>query len=159
MRKILSQEQLSGVLSRLHRQGKRIVFTNGCFDLVHAGHIHTLTQAKTFGDILVVGINSDASVQRLKGTTRPILDQKSRLTLLAALAVVDYVTTFAEDTPLALIRALQPHILVKGGDWTPDAIVGKDFVEQNGGRAVSVPYQDGFSTTQMIDRILTANQG
>ena len=158
MQKIFSEEQLAERLARLRRQGKRLVFTNGCFDLIHSGHISMLAQAKTFGDILVVGLNTDASVKRLKGDKRPILDQASRLTLLAALEVVDYVTTFEEDTPLALIRRLQPHVLVKGGDWSPEAIVGKDVVEHAGGRVVAVRHQDGLSTTQLIERILVAYQ-
>ena len=158
MQKICSEEQLAEKLTRLRRQGKRIVFTNGCFDLIHSGHVYTLAQAKTFGDILVVGVNADASVTRLKGDKRPILDQASRLTLLAALEVVDYVTTFEEDTPLALIRRLQPHVLVKGGDWQPEAIVGKEVVEHVGGRVVAVRHQDGFSTTNLIERILVAYQ-
>ena len=158
MQKIFSEEQLAERLARLRRQGKRIVFTNGCFDLIHSGHVYMLAQAKTFGDILVVGLNTDASVKRLKGDKRPILDQASRLALLAALAVVDYVTTFEEDTPLALIRRLQPHVLVKGGDWRPEAIVGKDVVEHAGGQVVAVRHQDGLSTTQLIERILVAHQ-
>ncbi len=156
MQKIFSEERLAERLARLRRRGKRIVFTNGCFDLLHSGHVYTLAQAKTFGDILVVGINTDASVKRLKGDRRPILDQVSRLTLLAALEVVDYVTTFEEDTPLTLIRRLQPHILVKGGDWSPEAIVGKEGVEHAGGRVVAVRHQAGFSTTNLIERILVA---
>lgn len=158
MQKIFSAEQLAERLARLRRQGKRVVFTNGCFDLIHSGHIYMLAQAKTFGDILVVGLNTDASVKRLKGDKRPILDQASRLALLAALEVVDYVTAFEEDTPLALIRRLQPHVLVKGGDWRPEAIVGKDVVEHAGGQVVAVRYQDGFSTTHLIERILVAHQ-
>ena len=158
MQKVFSGERLAEQLERLRRQGKRIVFTNGCFDLLHVGHVSTLAQAKTFGDILVVGINTDASVKRLKGDKRPILDQASRLTLLAALEVVDYVTTFEEDTPLALIRRLQPHVLVKGGDWRPEAIVGKEVVEHAGGRVVAVRHQAGFSTTNLIERILVAYQ-
>ncbi len=158
MQKTLAAKDLAVQLSRLRRQGKRIVFTNGCFDLLHPGHIYILTQAKTFGDVLVVGINSDASVKRLKGEKRPILDQASRLALLAALEAVDYVTTFDEDTPFTLIRALQPHILVKGGDWDPETIIGKEIVEQNGGRAVAVRYQDGFSTTDLIERIIAISQ-
>ncbi len=158
MQKIFSEELLVGQLARIRRQGKRIVFTNGCFDLIHVGHVSTLAQAKTFGDILVVGINTDASVKRLKGDKRPILDQTSRLLLLAALEVVDYVTTFEEDTPLALIRTLQPDILVKGGDWKPEAVVGKEVVEHTGGRVIVVRYQDGFSTTNLIERILAAHQ-
>ena len=158
MQKILSAAQLAEHLARLRGQGKRIVFTNGCFDLIHRGHVHMLTQARTFGDILVVGLNTDASVKRLKGDTRPILDQASRLTLLAALEVVDHVTLFEEDTPLALIRRLQPQVLVKGGDWSPEAIVGRDVVEHAGGRVVAVRHQAGFSTTHLIERILTAYQ-
>lgn len=158
MQKIFSEGQLAEQLARLRRQGKRIVFTNGCFDLIHSGHVYLLAQAKTFGDILVVGMNTDASVKRLKGDKRPILDQASRLALLAALEVVDYITLFEEDTPLALIRRLQPHILVKGGDWSPEAIVGKDVVEHAGGRVVAVRHQDGFSTTNLIERILVAYQ-
>ena len=158
MQKIFSKEHLAEQLTRLRRQGKRIVFTNGCFDLIHSGHVYTLAQAKTFGEILVVGVNADASVKRLKGDKRPILDQASRLTLLAALEVVDYVTTFEEDTPLALIRRLQPHILVKGGDWRLEAIVGKEVVEHAGGRVVAIRHQDGFSTTNLIERILVAYQ-
>ena len=158
MQKTLAAKDLAAQLSRLRRQGKRIVFTNGCFDLLHPGHIYTLTQAKTFGDVLVVGINSDASVKRLKGEKRPILDQASRLTLLAALEAVDYVTTFDEETPLTLIRALQPHILVKGGDWGPETIIGKEIVEKNGGRVVAVRYQDGFSSTDLIERIIAISQ-
>ncbi len=158
MQKTLAAKDLAAQLSRLRRQGKRIVFTNGCFDLLHPGHIFTLTQAKTFGDVLVVGINSDASVKRLKGEKRPILDQASRLALLAALEAVDYVTTFDEETPLTLIRALQPHILVKGGDWGPETIIGKEIVEKNGGRVVAVRYQDGFSTTDLIERIIAISQ-
>ena len=158
MQKIFSEGQLAEHLARLRRQGKRIVFTNGCFDLMHSGHVYMLAQAKTFGDILVVGMNTDASVKRLKGDKRPILDQASRLALLAALEVVDYITLFEEDTPLALIRRLQPHILVKGGDWSPEAIVGKEVVEHADGRVVAVRHQDGFSTTNLIERILVAYQ-
>ena len=158
MQKTLAAKDLAAQLSRMRRQGKRIVFTNGCFDLLHPGHIYTLTQAKNFGDVLVVGINSDASVKRLKGEKRPIQNQSSRLTLLAALEAVDYVTTFDEDTPLALIRALQPHILVKGGDWDLETIAGKEIVEQNGGRVVAVRYQDGFSTTDLVERIIAISQ-
>ena len=158
MQKTFIAKDLAVQLAGLRCQGKRIVFTNGCFDLLHPGHIYTLTQAKTFGDILVVGINSDASVKRLKGEKRPILDQSSRSSLLAALEAVDYVTTFDEDTPLQLIRALQPHILAKGGDWDPETIVGKEIVEKNGGRVVSVRYQEGFSTTDLIERIVAISQ-
>src|SRR6266508_1041560 len=145
--KYYSPPALAEVLAGLRRQGKRIVFTNGCFDLLHPGHLHALSQAKSLGDVLVVGINSDASVKRLKGAQRPILNETERAQILAAMEVVDYVTIFAEDTPLELIRLLQPHLLVKGGDWSSEAVVGKEVVEENGGEVVVVPYQPGFSTT------------
>ncbi len=145
---------LAEVLAGLRSQGKRIVFTNGCFDLLHPGHISTLTQAKALGDVLVVGINSDASVTRLKGERRPILNAPERALLLSALEAVDYVTVFDEDTPLELIRLLRPQILVKGGDWSPEAVVGKEVVEEDGGKVVVVPYQPGFSTTSIIERIV-----
>jgi rfaE bifunctional protein nucleotidyltransferase chain/domain len=143
-------------LIALRRQEKRIVFTNGCFDLLHPGHIYTLTQAKALGDVLVVGINSDASVKRLKGEKRPILNELERATVLAALEAVDYVITFEEDTPLQLIRALQPDILVKGGDWSAETVVGKEEVEARGGQVVLIPYQTGASTTGIIERVLAA---
>ncbi len=146
------------ILSQLHNLGKQSVFTNGCFDLLHPGHIYTLTEAKALGDVLVVGINSDASVKRLKGEQRPILHETERVSLLSALAVVDYVTVFGEDTPFELIRLLQPQVLVKGGDWHSDAVVGREIVEENGGRVVVIPYQPGFSTTDIIRRILEAHQ-
>lgn len=150
---------LAELLARLRSQGKRIVFTNGCFDLLHPGHIQVLTQAKALGDVLVVGINSDTSVTRLKGNRRPILKENERILVLAALEAVDYVTVFDEDTPLELIRLLQPQVLVKGGDWSPEAVVGKEAVEESGGKVIVVPYQPGFSTTGIIERILAAYRG
>ena len=151
-----SAEELQQQLNTLRRQEKRIVFTNGCFDLLHPGHIYTLTRAKALGEVLVVGINSDASVKRLKGKKRPILNELERATVLAALEAVDYVITFEEDTPLQLIRALQPDILVKGGDWSVETVVGKEEVETWGGQVVLIPYQTGASTTGLIERILAA---
>jgi D-beta-D-heptose 7-phosphate kinase/D-beta-D-heptose 1-phosphate adenosyltransferase len=152
--KIYSVSLLVPLLADLRRQGRRIVFTNGCFDLLHPGHIHTLTQAKALGDVLVVGINSDASVKRLKGSQRPILNENERALLLAALEAVDYVTLFAEDTPLELIRLLRPQVLVKGGDWNLEHVVGKEIVEAEGGEVVLIPYQPGFSSTGLIERVL-----
>jgi D-beta-D-heptose 7-phosphate kinase/D-beta-D-heptose 1-phosphate adenosyltransferase len=147
---------LADMLAELRRQGRRIVFTNGCFDLLHPGHVYTLTQAKSLGEVLVVGINSDASVKRLKGARRPILSETERVLLLSALAMVDYVTIFNEDTPLELIRLLRPHVLVKGGDWGLETVVGREIVEAEGGKVVLIPYQAGFSTTDIIDRIVEA---
>ncbi|MBI3757544.1 MAG: D-glycero-beta-D-manno-heptose 1-phosphate adenylyltransferase [Deltaproteobacteria bacterium] len=151
-----SAANLQRELMVLRRQEKKVVFTNGCFDLLHPGHIYTLTHAKALGEVLVVGINSDASVKRLKGEKRPILNELERATVLAALEAVDYVITFEEDTPLQLIRALQPDILVKGGDWSAEAVVGKEEVEARGGQVVLIPYQTGASTTGIIERVLAA---
>src|SRR5215813_14757775 len=147
---------LAEVLADLRRRGERIVFTNGCFDLLHPGHIYMLSQAKSLGEVLVVGINSDASVKRLKGVQRPILNETERVLLLSALEVVDYVTIFSEDTPLEMIRLLRPQVLVKGGDWSPEVVVGREVVEAEGGRVVVIPYQAGFSTTDIIARVLAA---
>src|SRR2546428_9786682 len=132
---------LAKVLADLRRQGQRIVFTNGCFDLLHPGHIYTLSQARSLGEVLVVGINSDASVKRLKGARRPILSETERVLLLSALEVVDYVTIFSEDTPLEIIRLLRPQVLVKGGDWSAEAVAGREIVEAEGGRAVLIANQ------------------
>jgi rfaE bifunctional protein nucleotidyltransferase chain/domain len=153
--KLFPAAVLAECLASFRSEGKRIVFTNGCFDLLHPGHIYILTQAKALGDVLVVAINSDASVKRLKGERRPILSQEERAVMLSALAMVDYVTIFAEDTPLEVIRLLLPDVLVKGGDWGADAVVGREVVEANGGEVVLIPYQAGFSTTDIIERIVT----
>lgn len=149
---------LAETVAQLRQARKTVVFTNGCFDILHPGHIHTLTHAKALGDVLIVGINSDASVKRLKSERRPILNQDERAVMLAALEAVDYVTLFEEDTPLALIQLLKPNVLVKGGDWNPDAVVGREVVEANGGRVVLIPYQEGLSTTGIIERVLAAHQ-
>ena len=157
MRKIfLSPRELQPVLTELRQQEKRIVFTNGCFDLLHPGHIHILVQARALGDVLVVGLNSDESVQRLKGKKRPILNQTERTAILAALEAVDYVTVFDDDTPRTLILQVRPDVLVKGGDWSAEAVVGKEEVEAWGGEVVLIPYQEGNSTTNIIERVLAA---
>lgn len=150
--------ELAEIVAGLRRAGRRIVFTNGCFDLLHPGHVYTLTQAKRLGDVLVVGMNSDASVRRLKGAQRPILSESERVTVLSALAAVDYMTIFGEDTPLELIRLLRPHVLVKGGDWPLESVVGREAVEEGGGTVVVIPYQPGFSTTEIIQRILAVSR-
>ena len=149
-----SPKDLQPVLAALRAQEKRIVFTNGCFDLLHPGHLHTLTQARTFGDVLVVGVNSDASVKRLKGEKRPILDENERSFMLAGLESVSYVTIFSEDTPKDLILLLRPDVLVKGGDWRVEAIVGKAEVESWGGRVELISYQEGHSTSGIVERVL-----
>ena len=130
---VLSLEELLRVLEPL-REEKRIVFTNGCFDIIHAGHAHYLSKAKSYGDILVVGLNSDSSIRRIKGPKRPIIPQHMRAYLLDTLKPVDYVVIFEEDTPIELIRAIRPHVLVKGADWQVENIVGADFVLSYGGK-------------------------
>ena len=134
--------------------GERIVFTNGVFDLLHRGHVDYLEEARALGDRLVVGVNSDASVRRIKGPDRPLVPADERAELLAALACVDLALVFDEDTPERLIREVEPDVLVKGGDWTPDRIVGREFVESRGGRVLSVPLREGLSTTALIERII-----
>lgn len=134
-----------------HRQ--KLVFTNGCFDVLHYGHVHYLLQAKALGDILVVGLNSDDSVRRLKGPARPINGEKERAFVLAALACVDYVVVFEEDTPKELIETVRPDVLVKGGDYALDQIVGADFVTRNGGTVTTLPFVEGFSSTRIIEQL------
>lgn len=148
---------LDSLLSRAavwRAAGQRIVFTNGCFDLLHYGHLHYLAAARDLAERLVVGMNSADSVRRLKGPKRPINDELTRTHLLAALEPVDAVIVFEEDTPLALIQALSPEILVKGGDWRPEQIVGADWVLARGGAVLSLPFVDGYSTTNIEQRIL-----
>ena len=134
--------------------GETLVFTNGVFDLLHRGHAEYLEEAANLGDRLIVGINSDASVRRLKGPSRPIVPGEERAELVGALACVDAVVLFDEDTPERLIRELRPQVLVKGGDWALDQIVGRDFVESSGGRVLSIPLRQGLSTSNLIERIL-----
>jgi D-beta-D-heptose 7-phosphate kinase/D-beta-D-heptose 1-phosphate adenosyltransferase len=148
--KQLDGEALLAEISRRRDAGQKIVFTNGCFDLLHVGHARLLRQSAELGDVLVVGLNSDASVQRLKGPTRPLNDEAARAELLAALESVDVVTIFEEDTPLRLIEAIRPDILVKGGDYQPDEVVGKAEVESWGGRLVLIPLVEGHSTTNLV---------
>lgn len=128
----------------------KIVFTNGCFDLLHVGHVRYLQEAKSLGDILIVGLNTDKSVQKLKGPTRPIQNENDRMEILAGLACVDFVTLFDEDTPLELIRFVKPQVLVKGGDWKPEQIVGSDFVLSQGGSVKSLQFVQGKSTTSLV---------
>ena len=152
--KIKSLDVLTPLIAAEKNKGKRIVFTNGCFDLLHAGHVKYLQKARNLGDLLVLGLNSDASVRRLKGPKRPLIDQDERAQLLAALDCIDYVVIFDQDTPLELITALKPHILAKGGDYSLDGVVGRDVVESYGGRVELVTFVDGKSTTNIIERVL-----
>jgi D-beta-D-heptose 7-phosphate kinase/D-beta-D-heptose 1-phosphate adenosyltransferase len=151
--KICDPHALQIVLRRLRQMGRKIVFTNGCFDLLHAGHVSYLQRARELGDVLVLGLNSDASVRRLKGESRPLVSETDRAVILAALACVDYVVVFDDDTPLELIALLQPDILVKGSDYTEDNVVGADLVRQWGGRVELMPFVSGRSTTALVHKI------
>jgi D-glycero-beta-D-manno-heptose 1-phosphate adenylyltransferase len=151
--KVQSWERIRATAAGWRAEGQRIVFTNGCFDILHYGHIHYLAQARDLGDRLVVGLNSETSVRRLKGPGRPINDELTRQHLLAALAFVDAVVVFEQDTPYDLIAWLEPDILVKGGDWKPEAIVGADLVMEKGGTVRSLPYVEGYSTTRIEQKI------
>jgi D-beta-D-heptose 7-phosphate kinase/D-beta-D-heptose 1-phosphate adenosyltransferase len=152
--KIKNLDVLAGIVASEKEKGRRVVFTNGCFDLLHVGHVKYLQKARSFGDLLVLGLNSDASVRRLKGEMRPLIGEAERAHILAALDCIDYVVIFDEDTPLRLIETLKPLVLVKGGDYTPDGVVGKDVVEAYGGRVELVEFVDGRSTTNIIEKIL-----
>jgi glycerol-3-phosphate cytidylyltransferase len=147
---------LKPLRDELRHAGKRMVFTNGCFDILHVGHTAYLEAAKRLGDVLVVGVNSDASVRRLKGQTRPINNQDDRATLLSALKSVDYTVIFEEDTPFELISALLPDVLAKGGDYTVETIVGADVVQRHGGTVAVIPFVAGKSTTNLVQKIRTA---
>ena len=152
MGKILPLKELLKELEPL-RGKNRIVFTNGCFDLLHAGHVHYLTECKKLGDLLVVGINSDRSVKRLKGPKRPIIPLEQRAYILSNLCAVDYVVPFEEDTPYNLIKEIKPDLLVKGGDWDIERIVGRDIVESYGGKVLTVPFKFDISTTKIVEEI------
>lgn len=157
-RKVQSLESLLQRITAHQQAGETIVFTNGCFDLLHIGHTRYLDEAKRLGERLVVGINSDESVRQLaKGVNRPIVPGAQRAEVIAALGCVDYVILFDEPDPLNLIKAIQPNVLVKGGDWTPERIVGKDFVEERGGFVRTISLVPDVSTTTIIQRILTAH--
>ena len=153
--KILSVPVLSATLSARRARGERLVFTNGCFDLLHIGHTRYLQEARTLGDCLIVGVNSDASVRAIKPNGRPIVPQAQRAEVLAALACVDYVVLFDEPDPRALIVTIQPDVLVKGGDWPIEQIVGRDIVQARGGRVVTIPLVPDMSTTTLVRRIQT----
>ena len=151
--KIISPEQMLGERQRLRAAGKRLVFTNGVFDLLHVGHVRYLAQARALGDALVVAINSDRTVRELKGPDRPVFDQAERAELLAALRSVDYVTIFDDVSPRSLIATLLPDVLVKGGDYQLDQIHGRDEVEAAGGNVISLPFVEGASTSNLIERM------
>jgi D-beta-D-heptose 7-phosphate kinase/D-beta-D-heptose 1-phosphate adenosyltransferase len=152
-RKLKTLDELVAIRHDLGRQGKQVVFTNGCFDLLHRGHVRYLDQAKRLGDVLVVAMNSDSSVRTLKGPDRPVMSHEERAELVAALAAVDYVLVFDELDPERVIQALEPDLLVKGGDWPEDQIVGRQVVESRGGRVHTLPYVEGASSSQLLRRI------
>ena len=153
-KKIKTTGEMLPLLAILRAAGKKIVFTNGCFDIIHTGHTRYLAKAKSLGDILIVAVNSDASVRMIKGDKRPINSEADRMETLAALEVVDFVTIFNEPDPYRVISEIKPDVLVKGGDWPIEKIIGRDVVEARGGRVVNVPYIDGASTTGIIEKIV-----
>jgi D-beta-D-heptose 7-phosphate kinase/D-beta-D-heptose 1-phosphate adenosyltransferase len=151
-RKVVDLDGLRAAVAEARARGARIVFTNGCFDILHAGHIDYLCAAREAGDLLVVAVNDDASVRRLKGRRRPVVPASERARVLAALEMVDLVTIFSDDTPLAVIRAVEPDVLVKGADWSADRVVGREIVERRGGRVLLAPLRPGVSTTAILER-------
>lgn len=150
--KIQQLGELREIVDKAKAAGEKVVFTNGCFDLLHRGHLHLLREAKKLGDLLIVALNSDSSVKKIKGPRRPIFPQAERAELIAALEMVDYATIFDDPDPRRIIKALMPHVLVKGGDWK-DNIVGREIVEESGGKVTHVPYLEGYSTTHVIERM------
>ncbi len=151
--KIKKSLELSRLLSSLRSKGKKIVFTNGCFDILHVGHVDYLSKARRLGDVLVVGLNSDSSVKKIKGKGRPINKESDRAKVLSSLCFVDYITSFNESTPENLIKKVRPDILVKGGDWKIEDIAGGAFVTKNGGIVKNIPFVKGYSTTSLINKI------
>lgn len=153
---IVNSNDVVNLGNELREQQQTVVFTNGVFDILHAGHVTYLEKARQLGSVLVVGVNADESVRRLKGPSRPVNTLEDRMTVLSALRCVDYVVPFSEDTPLQVISELIPAVLVKGGDYTRETVVGADVVEQHGGRVVIIPLLEGRSTTNIINRVQTA---
>jgi D-beta-D-heptose 7-phosphate kinase/D-beta-D-heptose 1-phosphate adenosyltransferase len=152
--KLLTLEAMQTEREKLRASSLRLVFTNGCFDLLHPGHVRYLAEARTLGDRLVVAVNADRTVAALKGKGRPILPLEERMEILGALECVDYVVAFQEETPARVIQELVPDVLVKGGDWSTDQIVGRDTVESAGGQVLSLPFTSGYSTSKLIERVL-----
>jgi D-beta-D-heptose 7-phosphate kinase/D-beta-D-heptose 1-phosphate adenosyltransferase len=151
--KVKTLRELLPAIAGHKQEGKKIVFTNGCYDLLHVGHVRCFKEARKLGDVLVVGLNSDRSVRALKGAPRPIVPEGERAEILAALECIDYVTIFDQDNPLDIIAQIKPDILVKGGDWTVETIVGRDIVESYGGKVLSLPLTEGVSTTAIVNDI------
>jgi len=152
-KKIVAFSKVKALASRLRAKGKRVVFTNGCFDILHAGHVKYLKKAKALGDVLILGLNSDSSVRKIKGPCRPVVPEGDRAVVISSLGFVDHVTIFADTTPLKLIKAVKPDVLVKGADWKVGKIVGADFVRSYGGKVVTIPLVKGRSTSGLIRAI------
>ncbi len=152
-KKLKTWNEAHDIIKKLQKNGKKIVFTNGCFDIIHAGHIQYLIEAKKLGDILIIGLNSDESVKKLKGNSRPINNEMDRVTVLSALLMIDYLVVFKENTPYDLIKHINPNVLVKGGDWKIEEIVGADIIQKNGGKVKQLSFKKGISTTAIIKRI------
>lgn len=153
MEKILDRESLRSNLDMLRKEGKKIAFTNGCFDILHVGHVRYLREAKKTADVLVLALNSDSSVRTLKGEKRPLVPENERAEVLAALEFIDFITIFPELTPLELINYLKPDVLIKGGDWPEEKVVGREEVKSWGGRVAIIPEVEGKSTTNIVDKI------
>ena len=145
--------EIKNMVNKLKKKGKKIVFTNGCFDILHAGHIKLLKKAKELGDVLIVGINRDKSIKKIKGKSRPIMDEKQRIEIISAIEFVDYVVPFGDTTPEKLIKIIKPDIIVKGGDYKKDEVIGKDIVEKYGGKVYIFPLVKNISTTKIINKI------
>lgn len=153
-KKFKKLEDLIKIREELRCKKKKVIFTNGCFDLLHSGHIHLIREAKKQGDVFIVAVNEDESIRKIKGGSRPIFPLEERLEVLEAIGDIDYLVTFSEETPQRIIAALLPDVLVKGGDWKPEDVVGKREVENAGGRVVIIPYLEGRSTSEIIDRVI-----
>jgi len=151
--KLKPLEMIKFEIQELQQQGQKIVFTNGCFDILHAGHVDIFQQARNLGDALVVAVNSDISIKKIKGEKRPVVPQEQRMQVLAAIEAIDYVVIFEEENPLLIIKELQPDILVKGGDWPIETIVGREIVEKKDGKVLSIPLMEGISTTNIIEEV------
>lgn len=155
--KIVDRQQAAKIVQQWQTNGDKVVFTNGCFDLVHRGHVEYMAIAANLGQRLVLGLNTDASVKRLKGELRPLVDEQSRAILLSAFEFIDLIVLFDEDTPYELIKAVQPDILVKGSDYKPESIVGYDIVTARGGKVETIDFVEGFSTTKLVERIIATH--
>lgn len=155
--KLKTLDELVAIAGQARQKGKSVVFTNGCFDILHRGHVHVLRQAKATGDVLIVALNSDRSVRQIKGEKRPVLSETDRIELIGAMEMVDYLIVFDDLEPYKLIAAIKPDVLAKGGDWSAQTMVGADVVQRAGGRVVVIPYLKGFSTSEIIERIMKSN--